>query len=194
MQVNLFVDETLKAFHTDDLADDVFIRRTQNGDHEAFGVLWKRHSPKVRAIVNRFVQRSADAEDLTQDVFLKAFVALPRFRGDCQFFSWLYRIAFNVGINFTKAGSRVEWTNIEGLEEKTTHTDPERIWIGKEMQRAANAAIDGLAPAVQQALMLNTHKGLNYETVSAVVGCPTGTVRSRISRARQVVSAALAEE
>ena len=75
-----------------------------------------------------------------------------------------------------------------------THTDPERIWIGKEMQRAANAAIDGLAPAVQQALMLNTHKGLNYETVSAVVGCPKGTVRSRIYRARQVVAAALAEE
>ncbi len=194
MQANTFVNDPLQTIDLNDLADEVLISHSQSGDQEAFGILWKRHAPKVRTIVNRFVRRSADAEDLTQDVFLKAFAALPRFRGDCQFFSWLYRIAFNAGINFTTAGSRVEWTNIEGLEEKTTHTDPERIWIGREMQRAANAAIDGLAPAVQQALMLNTHKGLNYETVSAVVGCPIGTVRSRISRARQVVSAALAEE
>ncbi len=193
MQANLFVDNTLKAFDTVDLDDEELIRRTRNGDHEAFGLLWKRYSPKVRAIVNRFVQRSADAEDLTQDVFLKAFAALPRFRGDSQFFSWLYRIAFNTGINFTNARSRVEWTNIDGLEEKTTHTDPERIWIGKEMQRSANTAINGLAPAVRQALMLNTHKGLNYEIVSVVVGCPIGTVRSRISRAREVLAAALAD-
>ncbi len=69
------------------IADEVLVSRSQSGDHEAFGVLWKRYAPKVRVIVNRFVRRSVDAEDLTQDVFLKPFVALPRFRGDCQFFS-----------------------------------------------------------------------------------------------------------
>ena len=118
MQANLCVDDTLKAFDTDDLDDEELIRRTRNGDQEAFGLLWKRYSPKVRSIVNRFVQRSADAEDLTQDVFLKAFAALPRFRGDSQFFSWLYRIAFNTGINFTNAGSRVEWTTLMVLRRR----------------------------------------------------------------------------
>ncbi len=140
------------------------------------------------------MRRSADAEDLTQDVFLKAFVALPHFRGDCQFFSWLYRIAFNIGINFRRAACRTEYTNIDDVEEKTTHFGPERDWIGKEMQRLAETAIDGLAPAVRQALMLATLKGHDYHTVSALVGCPAATVRTRIFRAREVVSAALAEE
>ena len=194
MQANTFVDDPLKTIHPHDLADEVLVSRSQSGDHEAFGVLWKRYAPKVRVIVNRFVRHPSDAEDLTQDVFLKAFVALPRFRGDSQFFSWLYRIAFTTGINFRTSGSRAEWTNIADLEEKTTHTDPERVWIGKQMQSAAETAIDGLTPAVRQALLLNTLKGHDYHTVSALIGCPIGTVRSRIFRAREVVSAALAEE
>ena len=194
MQANTFVNDPLKTIGLNDLADEVLISRTQSGDHEAFGVLWKRYAPKVRTIVNSFVRRSTDAEDLTQDVFLKAFVALPRFRGDCQFFSWLYRIAFNIGINFRRAACRTEYTNIDDVEEKTTHFGPERDWIGKEMQRLAETAIDGLAPAVRQALMLATLKGHDYHTVSALVGCPAATVRTRIFRAREVVSAALAEE
>ena len=193
MHTNIDVESNFKLFPVNDLTDEVLIRRTQSGDHDAFGILWKRHLPKVRAIVGRFVQRSADAEDLTQDVFLKAFVALPRFRSDCKFFSWLYRIAFNTGINFTKGKARMEWTNMDDMEEKTTHLDPERIWIGREMQHAAAGAINSLAPAVKQALILNTHSGLDYESVSAVLDCPLGTVRSRISRAREVVSAALAD-
>ncbi len=193
MQANIFVNDPLKTIDLNDLADEILISHSQSGDHEAFDILWKRHAPKVRTIVNRFVRRSADAEDLTQDVFLKAFVALPRFRGDCQFFSWLYRIAFNIGINFQKAACRTEYTNIDDLAEKTTHIDPERDWIGKEMQRLAETAIDGLAPAVRQALMLNTIMGFDYQTVSTLVDCPIGTVRSRIFRAREVVSAALAE-
>lgn len=75
MQANTFVNGPLKTIHPNDLADEVLISRSQSGDHEAFGVLWKRYAPKVRAIVNSFVRRSTDAEDLTQDVFLKAFVA-----------------------------------------------------------------------------------------------------------------------
>ncbi len=79
MQANIDVENTFKLFLANDLTDEALVRRTQNGDHEAFGHLWKRHFPKVRTIVGRFAQRSADVEDLTQDVFLKAFVALPHF-------------------------------------------------------------------------------------------------------------------
>ncbi len=140
MQASTFVNGPLQTIYPNDLADEVLISRSQSGEHEAFGVLWKRYAPRVRTIVNRFVRRPVDAEDLTQDVFLKAFVALPRFRGDSQFFSWLYRIAFNTGINFHTAGARAEWTNIDDLEEKTNHTDPERVWIGTEMQSAAATA------------------------------------------------------
>ncbi len=82
---------------------------------------------------------------------------------------------------------------MDEMEEKTTHLDPERIWIGREMKSAVEAGIDGLKPAVRQALMLNTVMGFDYETVSTLVDCPIGTVRSRIFRARDVVSAALAE-
>ncbi len=193
MQANTFVNDPLKTIDLNDLTDEVLISRTRSGDHEAFGVLWKRYAPKVRTIVNRFARRPVDAEDLTQDVFLKAFVALPRFRGDSQFFSWLYRIAFTTGINFRTSSSRAEWTNIAGLEVETTHTDPERVWIGKEMQSVVETAIDGLTPVVRQALSLNTLKGHDYHTVSALIGCPIGTVRSRIFRAGEVVSAALAD-
>ena len=106
----------------------------------------------------------------------------------------MYRIAFNIGINFRRAAFRTEYTNIDDVEEKTTHFGPERDWISKEMQSAAETAIDGLAPAVRQTLMLNTVMGFDYETVSKLVNCPIGTVRSRIFRAREVVSAALAEQ
>ncbi len=93
------------------------------------------------------------------------------------------------------AGQQVPWLFMADMEEKkTTHTNPERVWIGKEMQSAAETAIDGLTPVVRQALLLNTLKWHDYHTVSALIGCPIGTVRSRIFRAREVVSAALAEE
>lgn len=175
-----------------DLSDAALIGHSQGGDHQAFGILWERYAPRVHRVLRRFADQPADIEDLAQEVSLKVFIGLRRFRGDSEFFSWLYRIAFNTGINFCKASHRCERTNVDNVD-VPGDIDPERTYICAENQKATELAIVGLSPVLQQALLLNTVKGFDYESVSTLVGCPVGTVRSRISRARTSLSVALAD-
>lgn len=174
------------------LSDAALIDHSQRGDHRAFSVLWERYAPRVQRVLRRFAEQPADIDDLAQDVSLKVFIGLRRFRGDSEFFSWVYRIAFNTGINFCKASHRCERTNVENVD-VLGELDPERTYISAERQKATESAIVGLSPVLRQALLLNTVRGFDYESVSSLVGCPVGTVRSRISRARSNLSVALAE-
>ena len=191
MLSNAHIDASNETSTPYELTDEMVVGLAQNGDTEAFGVLFKRHERKVRSIVRRFVRQPADIEDLTQDVFLKALVAIPRFRGDSQFFTWLYRIAFNTGIKYSTSGCRAEVTNTDDLEQ-STGIDPEKICIDGETRTDFDAAMERLPFALREALALNTLKGFDYESVGQMVDCPIGTVRSRIFRAREAVSAAVA--
>ncbi|MDH3644797.1 MAG: sigma-70 family RNA polymerase sigma factor [Gammaproteobacteria bacterium] len=180
------------AGREESLTDEKLVERFQAGDQAAFETLYGRYRDRVYAVVKRFVTDAADADDLVQDVFLKALLALPRFRGDSQLFTWLYRIAMNAGINF-KSRRSAEYSNAKLLE-PTTDIGPERLCMGVGDARQAQQAIDRLSPPLRQALVLNVVRGFDYEEVSTLADCPIGTVRSRISRARRQIAQGVAAE
>lgn len=172
-------------------SDEVLVARYRAGDRSAFDVLYLRHKDRLRGVMGRFVSDGADAEDLVQEAFLKAFRALPRFRGESKFFTWLYQIAINTGINFIQRRS-AEYTNAGALDVETD-VGPERLWSLAEQEQRTLHALGQLASPMAQALVLNAIHGLEYAEVSDVLDCPLGTVRSRISRARRLLAEAVAE-
>lgn len=176
----------------DATSDESLIAQFRAGDRDAFGVLYNRYWQRIRSVLRRFVEQEADVDDLTQDVFLKALAALPRFRGDSLFFSWLYRIALTTGINFKNRNPSARCDSTDTFE-PTTNIGPERLWTVARRQQTAMTAISRLSGPLREALVLNTIRGFDYEGVSDLAGCPKGTVRSRISRARSMVSAAVAD-
>ena len=171
--------------------DDVLVARFNAGDDSAFDVLYLRYRDRLRGVMSRFASDIADADDLVQEVFIKALRALPRFRGDCKFYTWLYQIGVNTGIKF-KQRRNEEYTNFEGLDIET-EIGPERIQSLTEQKQQTMRALGNLAPPLCQALLLNVVHGLEYADVSNVLDCPLGTVRSRISRARSLMAEALGE-
>lgn len=170
--------------------DKALVASAQKGDSSAFDELYLRYVTRVRSIVNRFVSEPADADDLVQDTFLCAYKGLATFRGDSQFYSWLYRIAFNRGINFYRSVRAVDGLDDEHADSSLT-SNPERVVIGEEKERKVIEIIDLMPDVMRQTLTLNTYRGYDYKTVSQLVNCPIGTVRSRISRAREEISMAL---
>ena len=174
-----------------DASDEALVARFRTGDRSAFDILYLRHRDRLRGVMGGFVSESADAEDLVQEVFLKALRALPRFRGDSRFFTWLYQIAINTGINFRQRRT-AEYTNVEALDIETD-VGPERLRSVAEQDQRMLQALGELSPPMCQALMLNVVHGLDYADVSDVLDCPLGTVRSRIFRARQLLAEAVAE-
>ena len=182
-------------------ADLVLVERVQSGDQEAFGLLVSKYQRKLLRLVMRFVRDSAEAEDVTQEAFIKAYRALPGFRGESAFYTWLYRIGVNTAKNWLVARGRRMPTVSEIATDDTTDigdggllrddTTPEQIMMSKQIGETVNAAMDALPEDLRTAIALREIEGMSYEEIAQVMDCPIGTVRSRIFRAREAIAAKL---
>ena len=184
-----------------DTSDLSLVRRVQNGDKGAFDLLVRKYQHKVVKLVMRYMRDPADAEDVAQEAFIKAYRALPQFRGDSAFYTWLYRIAVNTAKKalvdlkrdplVTEAAMAStdddDETSRRGLEPSDMAT-PEALLASKEIAATVNAAIEALSEDLRQAITLREIEGLSYEEIADVMNCPIGTVRSRIFRAREAIA------
>tara|TARA_B110001450_G_scaffold153452_1_gene143175 strand:- start:3845 stop:4435 length:591 start_codon:yes stop_codon:yes gene_type:complete len=176
--------------------DQQLVTRVQQGDKRAFDLLVLKYQYRVHAIVGRFIRDSHEVEDVTQEAFLKAYRALPRFRGDSQFYTWLFRIAVNTAKNYLVARSRrppssdvnlVDAEFYAGSEQLKDLGTPENQLFRDELETVINKAIEELPEDLRTAVTLREYEGLSYEDISGVMDCPVGTVRSRIFRARETI-------
>ena len=181
--------------------DQQLVERAQRGDKRAFELLVLKYQRKLGRLLSRFVRDSAEVEDVTQEAFIKAYRALPSFRGDSAFYTWLYRIGINTAKNYLVAlGRRAPTTTgfdneeAEGFEDAEQLRDvstPESELEGKEIAATVNHAMDALPADLRTAITLREIEGLSYEEIASVMNCPVGTVRSRIFRARDAIAAEL---
>ena len=182
-------------------ADQALVERVQAGDQQAFGVLVAKYQRKLLRLVSRLVRDPAEAEDVTQEAFIKAYRSLAGFRGDSAFYTWLYRIGVNAAKNWLVAhGRRVPTaTEVDSAEAETYGENellhvadtPERVLMSKQIARTVNAAVDELPEELKTAVTLREIEGLSYEEIAQVMDCPIGTVRSRIFRAREAIAGKL---
>ena len=181
--------------------DQQLVERAQRGDKRAFELLVLKYQRKLGRLLSRFVRDQAEVEDVTQEAFIKAYRALPSFRGDSAFYTWLYRIGINTAKNYLVAlGRRAPTTTgfdneeAEGFEDAEQLRDsstPESELEGKEIAATVNRAMDALPADLRTAITLREIEGLSYEEIASVMNCPVGTVRSRIFRARDAIAAEL---
>ncbi|HXU53714.1 MAG TPA: RNA polymerase sigma factor RpoE [Casimicrobiaceae bacterium] len=181
--------------------DQQLVERAQRGDRRAFELLVMKYQRKLTRLLSRLVRDPAEVEDVTQEAFIKAYRALPGFRGDSAFYTWLYRIGINTAKNYLVALGRRAPTSTsfdneeaEGFEEADALRDtstPEGEAIGKEIATAVNRAVEALPEDLRTAITLREIEGLSYEEIANVMNCPIGTVRSRIFRAREAIAAEL---
>jgi RNA polymerase sigma-70 factor (ECF subfamily) len=187
-----------------DVSDLSLVRRVQRGDKGAFDVLVLKYQHKLVKLVMRYVRNPAEAEDIAQEAFIKAYRALPQFRGDSAFYTWLYRIAINTAKNAVVSRDRspIEY-NIDRNDATEESYDmqgrmkdsetPEALVLTDEIRTTVNAAIAALPEDLRTAIVLRELEGLSYEEISAAMDCPVGTVRSRIFRAREAIDKRLRE-
>jgi len=186
-----------------DSSDLSLVRRVQRGDKGAFDALVLKYQHKVVKLVMRYVRNPAEAEDVAQEAFIKAYRALPQFRGESAFYTWLYRIAINTAKNAVVSRDRSpvefeldaqnpdEFYDMQGrLKDSET---PEGLVLTDEIRSTVNSAIDALPEDLRTAIVLRELEGLSYEEIAAAMGCPVGTVRSRIFRAREAIDRRLRE-
>ena len=181
--------------------DQQLVERAQRGDKRAFELLVLKYQRKLGRLLSRFVRDPAEVEDVTQEAFIKAYRALPGFRGERAFYTWLYRIGINTAKNYLVAlGRRAPTTTgfdneeAEGFEDADQLRDantPESEMEGKEIAATVNRAMDALPKDLRTAITLREIEGLSYEEIASVMNCPVGTVRSRIFRARDAIAAEL---
>ena len=175
--------------------DQQLVKKAQRGDTRAFDLLVLKYQGRIATLVSRYVNNPAEVEDVTQEAFIKAFRALPKFRGDSAFYTWLYRIATNAAKNHLVAKSRrptsdADVDDAEYFDEGDALRDsetPENSLYGDELARVVQDALDNLPDDLRTALTLREFEGLSYEEIADVMECPVGTVRSRIFRARDAV-------
>jgi RNA polymerase sigma-70 factor (ECF subfamily) len=178
--------------------DQLLVERAQAGDKRAFDVLVAKYQRKVARLLSRFVRDPAEVEDVAQEAFIKAYRALPSFRGDSAFYTWLYRISINTAKNYLVAQGRRAPTSTEfDAEEAEVFEDasqlrdintPESLLLTRQIGETVNAAMDALPEELRHAIVLREIDGLSYEEIATVMSCPIGTVRSRIFRAREAVA------
>ena len=180
--------------HNSEPTDHQLILRVQKGDKRAFDLLVLKYQYKLQAIVARFIRDTDEVADVTQEAFIKAYRALPKFRGDSQFYTWLYRIAINTAKNHLVSKSRrpantdidiedaEQFANNEKLIDDAT---PENSMMTDELAAIIKSALSALPEDLRTALTLREFEGMSYEDIAAVMDCPVGTVRSRIFRARE---------
>lgn len=181
---------------SDNLTDQQLVERVQRGDKNAYNLLVKKYQYKVANLVSRFVSNPGDVPDVTQEAFIKAYRALPGFRGESAFFTWLYRIAVNTAKNYLVAqqrrppGSDVDIEDAEfydGGEGLKDQASPEHLMLSEEIRRAVFETIEVLPEDLKTAITLRELEGMSYEDIAKVMDCPVGTVRSRIFRAREAI-------
>lgn len=181
----------------DSMTDTELVARVQHGDKSAFDLLVLKYQHRIVKLVGRYVREPADAQDVAQDAFLKAYRALPNFRGESAFYTWLYRIAINTAKNHLVAaarrpsdvdlGSNEDGEQFEIEDMQSTLETPERLLLTEEIRLTVIDAIGKLPDDLRTAIMLREVDGLSYEEIATVMDCPIGTVRSRIFRAREAV-------
>lgn len=181
--------------------DQQLVERAQQGDKRAFELLVVKYQRKLARLLSRLVRDPQEVEDVTQEAFIKAYRALPSFRGDSAFYTWLYRIGINTAKNYLVAMGRRAPTatgfdneEAETLEEADQLRDsatPEALLQSKQIGETVNRAMDALPEDLRTAITLREIEGLSYEEISAVMNCPIGTVRSRIFRAREAIASEL---
>jgi RNA polymerase sigma-70 factor (ECF subfamily) len=180
-----------------DGSDLELVRRVQRGERGAYDLLVLKYQHKVVKLVMRYLRDPADAEDVAQEAFIKAYRALPQFRGDSAFYTWLYRIAINTAKNALAARDRnpVSYEldmqgNEDGSDVISRLRDPETpegLALTEEIRETVNQAIESLPEDLRTAIVLRELEGLSYEEIAASMDCPVGTVRSRIFRAREAI-------
>ncbi len=178
--------------------DQILVERAQTGDRHAFDQLVSKYQRKLGRLLSRFIRDSAEIEDVTQEAFVKAYRALPSFRGDSAFYTWLYRIGINTAKNYLVAQGRRAPTSTQfDSEEAETFESagqlrdintPESLLMSKQIGETVNSAIDALPEELRRAIVLREIDGLSYEEIAEMMDCPIGTVRSRIFRAREAVA------
>ncbi len=178
--------------------DLLLVKRVQGGDKKAFDLLVVKYQRKLMRLVSRFVRDQAEAEDVVQDAFIKAYRALPQFRGEAAFYTWLYRIGINTAKNYLAThGSRVPTSTDADVQEAETFQDaeqlrdnntPESLLATKQIAATLTAAMEGLSEDLRTAITLREIESLSYEEIAELMNCPIGTVRSRIFRAREAIA------
>ena len=185
---------------SDQVTDTVLVQRTVAGDQKAYGLLVLKYQRRIQRLIGRMVRDVDLVEDIAQETFIRAYRALHQFRGDAQFYTWLYRIAVNtakkfllelkndptISENFSTSDDDDEtsWKK----NEPTTDEGPDTILAAKEIAVVVNAAMDALPADLREAIILREIEGMSYEDIAAAMDCPIGTVRSRIFRAREAIS------
>ena len=176
--------------------DQKLVVRVQKGDNTAFDLLVRKYQHKVAKLVGRYVRDHAEAEDVTQEAFIKAYRALRGFRGDSAFYTWLYRIAVNTAKNYLESRGRrpvsldLELEGLEMLDDSESlreQATPERQLLTGEIATTIQQVLDLLPADLRMAITLREIEGLSYEEIAEIMDCPIGTVRSRIFRAREAV-------
>ncbi|HXM83657.1 MAG TPA: RNA polymerase sigma factor RpoE [Burkholderiales bacterium] len=178
--------------------DRQLVARAQRGDKRAFELLVEKYQRKLARLLSRFIRDPAEVEDVTQEAFIKAYRALPAFRGDSAFYTWLYRIGINTAKNYLMAMGRraptsteVEADEAEGFEEGEQLRDintPESVLLSKEIAETVNSTIEQLPEELRTAIQMREIEGMSYEDIAKAMNCPIGTVRSRIFRAREAIA------
>ncbi len=182
--------------------DRQLVERARAGDKRAFELLVEKYWRRLTRLLARMVRDPDEVEDIAQETFIKAYRALPQFRGDAAFYTWLYRIGVNTAKNYLAARGKAMQTvsdqalpdEDEGVEERLAVQDistPESELLSKQVAMAVNEAVEALPEELRTAITLREIEGLSYEEIANLMGCPIGTVRSRIFRAREAIAAKL---
>ena len=178
------------------LLDAELVKRVQKGDKTAFDILVLKYQHKVVNLISRFVSDQAECQDIAQDAFIKAYRAIGNFRGDSQFYTWLYRIAANTAKNYLASRARKsplysvdvdDAEHYEGESGLKEYTNPENLLLTDEIKKTIFRVIEDLPDDLKSAITLRELEGLSYEEIAEVMDCPIGTVRSRIFRARAAI-------
>ena len=176
--------------------DQQLVSRVQKGDRRAFDLLVIKYQPKILSLIGRFVYDQSECQDVAQEAFIKAYRALPNFRGDSQFYTWLYRIAVNTAKNYlVSRGRKTPTRGIDPEDAETLYQDaafqdsatPERLLQRDRLKEVVFTAIADLPEELRIAVSLREMDGMSYEEIAEVMDCPIGTVRSRIFRAREAI-------
>ena len=177
--------------------DRILVERVKRGDKKAFDALVLKYQGRILGLVSRYVHEPSDAGDVAQETFIKAYRALPGFRGDSAFYTWIYRIAINTAKNYLASADRrafnaaEDFDDVEQIDTSDTlkeQATPERMLLTHELQETIITAIEGLPADLRAAITLREIDGLSYEEIAIIMACPVGTVRSRIFRAREAVN------